>query len=198
MKNLAKINSLLFACLFALAGLCLPQNVLAQTPDWSTGGNISSGTEKLGNLDGVPLHIVTAGTDRIIIKGDGHVGIGTDKTDGYTLSVDSNIRAREIVVNSDTWSDYVFDSCYNLVDLATLEQQIKEQGHLPDVPSAQEVAANGVAVGEMNKILLAKVEELTLYMIQLEKQVKELQQAQQAAQTKTQQPQTPAATTTTH
>lgn len=72
------------------------------------------------------------------------------------------------------WSDFVFDRDYDLMTLKEVESYIKENGHLPDVPSAEEVKANGVEVGEMNAILLQKIEELTLYIIELEKKIEEL------------------------
>jgi hypothetical protein len=72
------------------------------------------------------------------------------------------------------WPDYVFHEDYKLLSLNEVEQYITENHHLPNVPSAAEVEANGVNIGEMNAILLQKVEELTLYIIDLQKQVDEL------------------------
>ena len=72
------------------------------------------------------------------------------------------------------WPDYVFDKSYNLMPLFETEQYIQANGHLPNVPSAAEVEADGMSVGEMNKVLLQKVEELTLYVIELQKQIDEL------------------------
>ena len=73
------------------------------------------------------------------------------------------------------WPDYVFDKEYNLLSLKEVEQHINEKGHLPNVPSAKEVEKNGFSVGEMNKKLLEKVEELMLYTIQQEKRIKALE-----------------------
>jgi len=84
------------------------------------------------------------------------------------------LRAKEVQVSLSNWPDYVFSKDYNLLPLSEVEQFITENHHLPDVPSAAEVEANGVNVGEMNAILLKKVEELTLYIIEQEKQMKEL------------------------
>ncbi len=72
------------------------------------------------------------------------------------------------------WPDYVFDKSYNLMPLSETEQYIQANRHLPNVPSAAEVEADGMSVGEMNKVLLQKVEELTLYVIELHKQIDEL------------------------
>jgi len=70
------------------------------------------------------------------------------------------------------WPDYVFKPHYNLRSLSEVEQYIKTHQHLPDVPSEKEVKANGIDVGETQAILLRKIEELTLYMIKQEKELK--------------------------
>jgi len=90
---------------------------------------------------------------------------------GYKLAVDGRVICEEVLVElSGIWPDYVFDEDYNLTPLSILEKEIKELGHLPDVPSAQEVAEGGIVLGEMQQILLEKVEELTLYIIDLKKE----------------------------
>ncbi|MFD2286687.1 hypothetical protein GJU39_22370 [Pedobacter petrophilus] len=101
---------------------------------------------------------------------NGNVGIGT-ATPAERLSVNGNIRSKEIKVDSENWPDYVFLPDYQLPSLTQIEQQIKLKGHLPDMPSAKEVELNGIALGEMNKLLLKKVEELTLHLIEKEKQL---------------------------
>jgi len=84
--------------------------------------------------------------------------------------------AEEVVVKLESaWPDYVFDPDHELPSLAKLEQYIKTNKHLPEVPSAQEVKENGLNIGEMNAILLKKVEELTLHLIEMKNQM-ELQQ----------------------
>lgn len=101
----------------------------------------------------------------------------TRYTNGYhndwKLSVDGKIVAKEIVVTTDEaeWSDYVFDDDYKLRPLNEVELFIEANGHLPDVPSAKEVGCEGQDLGEMNAILLRKIEELTLYVIELEKKL---------------------------
>lgn len=70
------------------------------------------------------------------------------------------------------WADYVFDDDYLLMSLSELEEYIKEHKHLPGVPSAATVAEEGIDLAEMNKILLEKIEELTLRVIELEKKIK--------------------------
>jgi hypothetical protein len=73
------------------------------------------------------------------------------------------------IANENGWADYVFEEDYVLMPTAELEAYIKEHKHLPGVPSAQEVVEEGIDLAEMNKILLEKVEELTLRVIELEK-----------------------------
>lgn len=83
------------------------------------------------------------------------------------------LHAREIKVDLQTWPDYVFEHDYDLRPLKDLEAYIQKEGHLPNVPSAKEIEENGMNVGEMNKIMMEKLEELTLYVIDLQKQVEE-------------------------
>ncbi|UZJ64187.1 hypothetical protein OKW96_17645 [Sphingobacterium sp. KU25419] len=104
----------------------------------------------------------------------GNVGIGTMEPQ-EKLVVKGKILAEEIKVQAINWPDYVFKPEYQLPSLAETEQYILNNGHLPEVPKATEVEANGVSLGEMNKILLKKVEELTLHLIDQQKQIKELQ-----------------------
>ncbi|AXG74943.1 hypothetical protein DVK85_12175 [Flavobacterium arcticum] len=110
-------------------------------------------------------------------KENSFLGIGTtsftDGTDVYKLSVNGNVRAHRVKVYT-TWADYVFEEGYKLPTLQEVEKYISEKGHLIDIPSAAEVEKNGIELGEMNKLLLQKIEELTLYTIELNKQVQEL------------------------
>ena len=88
--------------------------------------------------------------------------------------------SRRVLVNLDTWPDYVFEKNYTLPTLKAIEHYIQENGHLPNVPSAAEVTQNGLDLGEMNKILLQKVEELTLHLIDQDKRIAELEKALQS------------------
>ena len=92
--------------------------------------------------------------------------------------IDGLLCAKEVRVQrtgNQCWPDFVFAKDYKLLPLAEVEQFIAENQHLPNVPSAAEVEANGIDLGEMNAILLQKVEELTLYIIQMEKRLSELE-----------------------
>ncbi|CAL2088688.1 hypothetical protein [Tenacibaculum sp. 190524A05c] len=110
----------------------------------------------------------------MFINGAGNVGIGVTDTKGFNLAVagSNGIVAEKVTVKlQSAWPDYVFTNEYKLPSLKEVEKQIKENGHLANIPSAEEVSKNGIELGEMNKKLLEKVEELTLYTIQQEKEL---------------------------
>lgn len=104
----------------------------------------------------------------------GHLGILTPVSD-YPLDVNGTIRAKEIKVEAE-WADFVFEDEYHLLNLSDLEKFINENGHLPDIPTEKEVYAEGISVGKMNSKLLQKIEELTIYVIEKDKEVKDLKQ----------------------
>ncbi|ELR68656.1 hypothetical protein C900_00167 [Fulvivirga imtechensis AK7] len=107
----------------------------------------------------------------------GSVGIGTTNTFGYKLAVNGTIGAKEVNVEvTSAWPDYVFEENYNLTPLQDLEIYLKENKHLPGIPDAKTVEEEGVKLGEMNAKLLEKVEELTLYMIDFNKEMQVLKQ----------------------
>lgn len=106
------------------------------------------------------------------INSDGGVGIGTQTTGLHKLAVDGSIGAREIVIEANAWPDYVFDENYDLKSLEEVKTYVQDNGHLPEVPSTQEVEKEGVALGHMNELLLQKIEELTLYLIDQNEQLK--------------------------
>ncbi|NQX37416.1 hypothetical protein SAMN05421820_103602 [Pedobacter steynii] len=123
---------------------------LPMTNDWSL---------YVGNTSNV-----NGATVAIKVVENGNVGIGTDKPNSK-LAVNGNIRAHEIKVETANWPDYVFAKSYLLPSLDETESYIKEKGHLPGIPSAVEVAKEGIDLGEMNGKLLKKIEELTLHLI---------------------------------
>lgn len=121
------------------------------------------------------------------LKFNGKVGIGGNTTTGfgnypttaggvsvsnYNLFVKGGILTEEVRVNiASSWADYVFNKDYNLKSLPEVEKFISANGHLPNVPSAAQVREQGIELGEMSKIQQEKIEELTLYIIQLNKKL---------------------------
>jgi hypothetical protein len=105
------------------------------------------------------------------VNASGIVGIGATVTNeaGYKLFVEEGIRTRKVKVDAATWADYVFHANYRLRPLSEVEQYIKENGHLPEVPSEEEVNKNGIDLGNNQATLLKKLEELTLYVIEQNK-----------------------------
>lgn len=111
---------------------------------------------------------------------NGNLGIGI-MTPSEKLAVNGNIRAKEIKVETSNWPDYVFDENYKVLGLQELDAYIKANKHLPEMPSAKEADVNGIELGEMNKLLLKKVEELTLHLIVKDNEIK-LERATNAEQ----------------
>jgi hypothetical protein len=106
----------------------------------------------------------------LTLMGTGNVGIGaTNPQDKLTVA--GNIGAREIKVSTTAGADFVFEPTYKLPDLTELEKFVKTNKHLPEIPTAKEMVANGVNLGELNIRLLQKVEELTLHLIEKDKQL---------------------------
>jgi hypothetical protein len=112
------------------------------------------------------------------IQGNGNVGIGTPDPKGYKLAVNGSAIATSMTVKlNSAWPDYVFKKDYALPTLSEVKTYIDQNQHLPEMPSAQEIAKDGLNLGEINKLLMKKVEELTLYLI--EKDDKDKQQQEQ-------------------
>ncbi|WP_394773472.1 hypothetical protein [Flavobacterium sp.] len=109
----------------------------------------------------------------------GNVGVGVSKPDSK-FTVAGNIHAQEVkvTVNAGEVPDYVFANDYKLKSLLEVEDYIKENKHLPEIPSAKEIEKNGLMLAEMNLNLLKKIEELTLYMIEMKKENEEMKNNQ--------------------
>ena len=116
------------------------------------------------------------GKNGLRIDWDGRVTIGdyfnNNIGESYKLAVNGNVIAELVKVRlRNSRPDYVFQREYHLMTLPELENYINQNGHLPNVPTAEQIEADGLDLGEMNRILLQKIEELTLYVIELEKRM---------------------------
>jgi len=100
---------------------------------------------------------------------DGNVGIGVTKP-ANRLDVNGTIHSKEVKVDMNGWSDFVFKKEYSLPTLEEVEKHIAEKGHLENIPSEEEVLQNGINLGEMNAKLLQKIEEMMLYIIEIKKE----------------------------
>jgi hypothetical protein len=111
--------------------------------------------------------------DLMSFRGDGRIGIWTtDPATGYALSVNGKIMCEELKVQlSEAWPDYVFGDNYTLMPLQGVEFFIKNNRRLPGIPSAIQIENDGLSVGEMQKKMMEKIEELTLYIIQQQKEI---------------------------
>ncbi|MCO6500885.1 MAG: hypothetical protein J5I47_10965 [Vicingus serpentipes] len=115
----------------------------------------------------------SASSNTVVLKNeitDGDVEISTTGTGKIKLA--GSVWAKEVLCQAtDPWPDFVFNKNYELTSLAEVEDYIEKNNHLPNVPSAQEVKEEGINLGEMDAILLQKIEELTLYTIDQQKQL---------------------------
>lgn len=107
--------------------------------------------------------------------GNNTITSGIHNTSNVKLTVDGHAIFKKVIVTQSNWADFVFDDDYRLKSLDEVEAYIEENNHLPDVPSEQEVIENGISLGDMDAILLQKIEELTLYLIKLENKNQELE-----------------------
>lgn len=132
----------------------------------------------LFNRENGSLTFGTNNASRMSITSGGLVTIGTVTTPaGYKLYVESGILTEKIKValkTSGNWADYVFADDYKLAPLKEVETYIQENKHLPGIPSADEVVKEGLDLAKMDAKLLEKIEELTLYMIKMEKEIEQL------------------------
>jgi hypothetical protein len=150
-------------------------------------GNVSPGTaDQAWWISGSGNYLYIGGSGgvepskgAINIDGNGHVGIGTLNTSSYNLNVDGTAVFDGITVKSFSgnnpkstpWADYVFDKDYQLPSLDSLADYIKSNKHLPGIPTTEEVKKDGIDVAATEAKLLEKIEQLTLYTIELQKQI---------------------------
>ncbi len=159
---------------------------------WTVGARVSGGTLNTPQTFKVCFKPNNSTEDQEYFSIDsyqGRVKIGNVNTqvDGYKLYVEEGILTEKVKVavkNSEDWFDHVLKQDYKLIPIYQLENFIKDNGHLPDMPTTQEVMTNGLDLGKMNGLLLKKVEELTLYMIEIKKELDETKKELEATKAK--------------
>lgn len=153
------------------------------------------GMANIGTLDKEDISFYTSGTTnmRMKITSDGRVGIGVSSPqqklhvaggakfdnqvliDAGGLYVNGEVKAKRFHASISPFPDFVFEPDYKLLSINEVESYIIKNGHLPGLPSAASVEENGIELGEMNAMLLQKIEELTLYIIAQEKKIQALE-----------------------
>jgi hypothetical protein len=102
----------------------------------------------------------------LTILPSGSIGIGTTSVGSQKLAVEGSIGARQVIVTTNSWPDFVFDKTYVLPPLDSMANYLRQYRHLPNIPSAAEVTKTGIDLGRNQGLLLQKIEELTLYLLQ--------------------------------
>jgi hypothetical protein len=135
----------------------------------------TSTNDYAGYLAFYTLGTTSITNERLRITSTGNVGIGTTTPD-QLLAVAGTIHSKEVKVDLAGWPDYVFKPKYKLPSLANVKAYIDQNHHLPDMPSESEVAKDGINLGELVKLQTKKIEELTLYLLEKDQQVKAQEQ----------------------
>lgn len=137
----------------------------------------SNSAYQFTNSSGNPIFSLGANTGDVQFNGKVNIGTQVYSHLDYILTVDGHALFTEATVKlRNNWPDFVFQKGYCLPELQDLEAYIKANQHLPEIPSAKKVESEGIELGEMNRLLLQKVEELTLYVIEQDKRIRELEQ----------------------
>lgn len=181
----------------AFIGLVGDINLAPQVPKYpryfqNTDGSWSTFNDYPGTLanslllstnDSKNIQLGTFGFVRLTVRENGNVGIGTTDPGTFKLAVEGKVGAREFhVTTTNPWPDYVFDPSYTLRPLSEVVQFIHKNKHLPEMPSASEVQTTGHSLGEMDALLLKKIEELTLYIVQQNEEIQALKKSLQQMQ----------------
>jgi hypothetical protein len=137
--------------------------------NYSDGGGNLLFSYKSGN----PVIKGDLGSPMFVMTRFGNIGIGLINPTNK-LEVNGTIKTKEVNVTMTGWPDYVFDPGYEIMGLGELAEFVKENRHLPEVPSEREILEKGLNLGEMNSLLLKKIEELTLHLIEKDKEIQTL------------------------
>jgi len=138
-------------------------------------GTDHNGTAFITSFQGTAYFGNNSMTNGIAVLPTGNIGIGTTDPGSYKLAVNRTMHAKSVIIDLIGWPDYVFKKDYQLMPLAQVKSYIEQNQHLPGLPTDKEVETKGLDVGEMNKLLAKKVEELTLYLIEKDKQISQQQ-----------------------
>ena len=156
--------------------------------------NVKYGFQNVVNNPNTIAYSVTDATtnqDVFVVMGDGSINVRSDisqnnksffvtnivnNEDVFRVMGDGTTYATKVIVQETPFPDYVFESTYKLMPLNELEKYIKENKHLPNMPTAKEVEKNGADIGEINRLLVEKIEELTLYILEQDKRIKKLEE----------------------
>lgn len=140
---------------------------------------IYGGGSNIGHINFLHSNGASSWVEKMSLDASGTLRVGLPKSKtcgGCKLAVNGSVYSTEVVVSGlANWPDYVFEDGYDLLGLDEVESFIHANGHLPGVPSSSDVLENGVRIGEMNAILLKKIEELTLHVISLKKEINSMQ-----------------------
>lgn len=165
-------------------GLPSSEPGLSSILGWRGGANSADGyAHEMAFTDSNHVYIRSGATTswdgwtRVLTEnGTGNVSIGSSAVRGK-LNVNGDVITRKLRITQTGWADFVFDSTYSLMSLAELERFISANRHLPGVPTSSEVEQEGIDVSDTQVILLQKIEELTLHLIEQQKQIEELKKA---------------------
>jgi len=176
-------RSLLLLFFISSSSILFPQAACFQNaPSWALGGNTGmTFRNSIGTCSRLDLILKTNDTSRVLIQADGRFFFGKKRiaadhphANSY-FQVDGKLACQElVVVDPNKWADFVFYPNYQLMPLTEVEQFYKGNKHLPDVPSEEEIKNRGLNVAEIDAILLQKIEELTLYVVDLNKKIDQL------------------------
>lgn len=172
-------------------GGATPSVYMRMQPTSSTTGlvGVSNGAVSLASTNALALHTATAmvsdgtalniGTARLYINAVGNIGIGTTDPGAYRLYVLGDVYVKGDITTDlpATYPDYVFEPGYNMFTLKQLQSFIKENRHLPGMPSREQVEEDGIGLFEQNRLIIERLEEAYLYIIELQDRIEKLEEA---------------------